>query len=155
MFLMVDGRKYLKATIVMIMLTAKQVQKVIMQTLCTQGVTIKDLHGTNHMCLNLDDATGSSTIKSRDITATLVQIGSSVCLTVVKVVEFTIKGKKASSRCTAVELVELEQQSSRIKVLIQVLKLRCASEATSDAAADVAWLWKYTYVQLESPSTTT
>ena len=74
---------------------------------------------------------------------------------VVEVVEFTIEGEKASTRRTAVELVELEQQSSRIKVLIQVLKLRCASEATSDAAADVAWLWKYTYVQLESPSTTT
>ena len=72
MFLMVDGRKYLKATIVMIMLTAKRAQKVIMRTLRTRGVTIKDLRGTDHMRLNSDDATGGSTVKSGDIAATLV-----------------------------------------------------------------------------------
>ncbi|PIL27027.1 hypothetical protein GSI_10166 [Ganoderma sinense ZZ0214-1] len=150
MFLMVDGRKYLKASIVAIILTAKRARKVIMRTLRARGVTIDDLRGTDHMRLNSDDATGSNSVKSGDVAATLIRIGSDISLAVVEIVEFTVEAEKTSSRRTAVNLADLERRTSGIKVLVQVLKLRWAS----DRAAGVAWLWDHAYAKLESSSTT-
>ncbi|KAI1795787.1 hypothetical protein LXA43DRAFT_1090426 [Ganoderma leucocontextum] len=142
MFLTVDGRQYLKASIVAILLTAKRARKVIMRTLRARGVTIDDLRGNDHMRLNSDDAIGGNSVKSGDIAATLVRIGGDICLAVVEIVEFLGEGEKASTRRTAVELDELERRGAGIKVLVQVLKLRCQSDI-SDNASEVAWLWEH------------
>ncbi|KAI0753375.1 hypothetical protein C8Q80DRAFT_1096770 [Daedaleopsis nitida] len=154
-WLLIDGKKYLKASVITIILTAKRSRKVTMRTLRARGVTIEDLHGghRNHDRFNAIDLAGEDLIKSGDLAAMLVRVGKDICLAVVEILQFELDGQKAR-RVTAVELTMLEPpQGSKVKVLVQLLKLRSVQDL-SDAAAATTWLWSHQYIGITMKTST-
>ncbi len=157
LFLVVDGRKYLKASVVTIILTAKRSRKVTMRTLRARGVTIEDLRGDDKSRLNLPDNAGEDLVKCGDLCACLVRLEGIICLAVVEIVEFALEGERRTggvARLSAVEFKDLEKRDSKIQVLVQALKLRPLSDL-SDTATDTVWLWEHAYAQIEALSGTT
>ncbi|KAI0739154.1 hypothetical protein C8Q80DRAFT_1112684 [Daedaleopsis nitida] len=145
----------LKASVITIILTAKRSRKVTMRTLRARGVTIEDLHGghRNHDRFNAIDLAGEDLIKSGDLAAMLVRVGKDICLAVVEILQFELDGQKAR-RVTAVELTMLEPpQGSKVKVLVQLLKLRSVQDL-SDAAAATTWLWSHQYIGITMKTST-
>ncbi|OSD00270.1 hypothetical protein PYCCODRAFT_1479355 [Trametes coccinea BRFM310] len=147
-FLVIDGRKYLKASIVTIILTAKRSRKVTMRTLRVRGVTIEDLHGSEHWRFNSNELSGTDLVKAGDIAAILTRVGSIICLAVVEILEFQ-KGVTSSQRITAVELDDLEQHSSGIRALVQPMKMR-RLDSPGSGDMDGKWLWDHEYIQFSA-----
>ncbi len=146
-FLEVDGRKYLKASVVTIFLTAKRSRKVTMRILRARGVTLEDLRGNAHDRFNGNDLDGTDLVKCGDIAATLIRVGAVICLAVVEVLEIHIEGDKMQ-RVTAVELEEMEADDAHVKVLVQVLKMN-RQQGRSDES-DMEWLWDHHYAEFHS-----
>lgn len=156
-WLVINGKKYLKASIVAIYLTAKRARKVTIRTLRNRGVTLEDLHGSTRDRFNSIDLTGEDLVKSGDIAAVLIRIGREICLAAVEVLEFHLTGDKAR-KVTAVELTTLEQRSGpSVKVVVQILKLRHVDESKdgSEESTGGAWLWTHQYATILMKSKTT
>ncbi|KAI0374930.1 hypothetical protein BV20DRAFT_986923 [Pilatotrama ljubarskyi] len=147
-FLEIDGKSYLKASVVTIFLTAKRSRKATMRILRVRGVTLEDLHGRTHDSLNMQDLDGEDLIKCGDIAAVLIRIGGMICLAVVEILEFQTDGERLR-RTTSVELSEMEREDSPVKALVQVLRMRKVQDL-SDDTADTRWLWDHQYAQFES-----
>ena len=62
-WILIEGRKYLKASVIAIFLTAKRSRKVTMRVLRARGVTIEDLRGTTHDRFNSIDLGGDDLVK--------------------------------------------------------------------------------------------
>ncbi|TFK89183.1 hypothetical protein K466DRAFT_611332, partial [Polyporus arcularius HHB13444] len=153
-WLVIEGKKYLKASVVAIILTAKRARKVIMRTLRARGVTLEDLHGSKHDRFNSSDLAGEDLVKCGDIAATLVRVGSIVCLAAVEILEFELEGSDKGRRVTAVEMTALEKpRGASVQVLVQVLKLRRVEDPT-DGETTTAWLWNHQYASVTSKTKT-
>lgn len=154
-FLMVDGRKYLKASVVTIFLTAKRSRKVTIRTLRSRGITIEDLRGDSKARFNSSDTDGKDLIKSGDLAAVLVRIDTVICLAVVEVLEFEFVSK-GNQHLTAVELEDLEKRGAEIEVLVQALKMHRIqdhSDVPDTSGENARWVWDHHYAQLYSDNT--
>jgi hypothetical protein len=71
-YLTIEGEKYHKPSIVTAKLTSKGAHKVTMCTLRVCGVTINNLHQSDHTMLNAENFTEGYMVKKQDIVGTLV-----------------------------------------------------------------------------------
>ncbi|KAI9064240.1 hypothetical protein FKP32DRAFT_1649613 [Trametes sanguinea] len=145
-FLEIEGKKYLKASVVTIFLTAKRSRKVTMRLLRVRGVTLEDLRGSVRDRFNGSDMDGADLVKSGDIAAALVRIGGVICLAVVEILEIHLVGEK-KRRVTALELEEMEREDAHVQVLVQVLKMRPPVQNLDDSST--VWLWDHSYAEFE------
>ncbi|KAH9852083.1 hypothetical protein C2E23DRAFT_203440 [Lenzites betulinus] len=144
-FLMIDGKKYLKASVVTSFLTAKRSRKVTVRILRARGVTIEDLRTSDYDRFNRNDVDGADLVKCGDIAGALVRVEETVCLAVVEVLEIHISGDQ-TRRVTAVELEEMEAEDRHIKILVQVLEMRPVQDFPP--AAGTTWLWDHRYAPI-------
>ncbi|THH26610.1 hypothetical protein EUX98_g7582 [Antrodiella citrinella] len=113
--IMVEGKKYLKASVVSSLLSSKRARKVTMRPLRVRGVTLEELHsGRNN--LNSVDIAGDDHIKSGDTASTLVRVEEQLCLAIVEVVAF-VKGATGASksRLSSMSVDELEKAGSKVE----------------------------------------
>ncbi|THH30272.1 hypothetical protein EUX98_g3939 [Antrodiella citrinella] len=159
-FLIIDGKKYLKSSVVTSMLTSNRAQKVCLRTLRARGVTYEDLKKGNLDldALNFTGIDPNESIKSGDIVAGLVRVRDCVCLCVYEILGFTYTKEKAT--LTAVSIEELAEPSSEIMVRVQIIQMephipevavqsRGTAQTRRRAAnpiSQLGWIWTHEYV---------
>ena len=150
-YLEFQGRKFLKSSLVTALLTPYHSRKVTMRTLRAQGVTIRDLQKSslNLPSGNLED---EDLIKSGDIAAALVRVGSEVCLAVLEIRRFQDSSTSDKIRLSSIEAERLEQHDKPITVTAQILRL----EDKRPPGVEVGfWEWTGQYLRFgETPGTT-
>ncbi|THH30616.1 hypothetical protein EUX98_g3584 [Antrodiella citrinella] len=144
-YLIIEGKKYLKSSVVTSLLTSNRAKLVSVRTLRARGVTLDDLHARNSD-LNSDNLAEGDHVKSGDLGAALVHVKKTICLAVLDIIGFEKKGVKG--RLTAVDVAELEKKNSGITVIAQAIKLQ---ERT--LGQDMEWIWIQEYIQLHSDRT--
>ncbi|KAI0728100.1 hypothetical protein C8Q72DRAFT_763766, partial [Fomitopsis betulina] len=85
-FVMVEGKRYLKASVVTALLTSSRARKVPLRTLRNRGVTFEDMSGGDKW--NSSELTSGNLVKTGDIVASLLQVQSTICLAVVEITGF-------------------------------------------------------------------
>ena len=144
-----EGRKFLKSSLVTALLTPYDSRKVTMRTLRARGVTIRDLQRSslNLPAGNLED---KELIKSGDIAATLVRVGSEVCIAVFEILRFQCGSDKI--RLSSIEAEKLEQRDKSIDVTAQILRLE--DKRTQDTPLG-SWEWTGEYLRFgQTPGAT-
>jgi len=133
-FLVVEGKKYHKSSIVSAKLSSKQGQKVVMCTLRAQGVTGQDLCHSKTSSWNSANLEGDNLVKEKDLLGVLVQADSKICLVVLEVLYFE---KPDKTKHIQVELDDLEDHNQKLVVVGQILDLEFR---------DSDWIWTGHYI---------
>jgi hypothetical protein len=139
-FLLVEGKKYHKSSIVSAKLTSKQGQKVVMRTLRVCGVTVQDLCHSKSSSWNPGNIEGDNLVKAKDLLAALVYANDYICLVVVKVLYFE---KPDKSKHIQVELDNLEDNDQKFVVVGQILDL---------ISMESDWIWAGYYIRFGAHS---
>lgn len=119
-YLVVDGQKYLKDSLVASWLSSKRSQKVIIRMLRCRGVTVENMRTKENF--DSTDFSSEDLIKCNDIAATLVHAHGSIALAVVIIIAFE-KITDRTHRLASVTMDELERRGSGIQVVAQVLEM--------------------------------
>ncbi|THH13601.1 hypothetical protein EW146_g6638 [Bondarzewia mesenterica] len=147
-FLIMDGKKFLKASIVMPYLTSKRARKVTMRTLRAHGVTVKDLHKPNDW--NSADLTSDDLCHVGDIVGVIVHNEETVCLAIFKILSFEREGVNGSkTRHTSIDIEELERSNSHLNVNAQILEMR---HVAGGATESDSWEWTGQYIRFKARS---
>ena len=142
-FLVVDNKKYMKASVVAAWLSSKRARKLTVRTLRARGVTLEDLrHPSDNW--NSTDLTEGDIVKTGDLAACLVRTGESICLAIIEIISFEYDDSKRQLSCMTVD--EMEESGtggkSKITVLAQIMDM----EQTNDAH----WNWTRHYMRFET-----
>jgi hypothetical protein len=139
-FLMVDSKKYMKASVVTAWLSSKRARKLTVRTLRARGVTLEDLRRPSDNW-NSADLIEGDIVKNGDLAACLVRAGESICLAIIEITSFEYADSKR--QVTSITIDEMEEsgagEKSKVTVLAQIVDLeqtnkskwnwtRCASK---------------------------
>ncbi|GBE89048.1 hypothetical protein SCP_1500500 [Sparassis crispa] len=125
-FLLIEGKTYLKSSVVTSLLTSNRSRKVTMRTLRAR-----------------DDI-----VKFGDIAACLVRVGQNICLGVLEITGFERGTDKG--RLTAVKLEDLEKRDSDLHVTAQLLELVPQGSPQGDNSDH--WFWTHQYIRFGARS---
>ncbi|KAI1781848.1 hypothetical protein LXA43DRAFT_958147 [Ganoderma leucocontextum] len=144
-FLVIDGKSYWIGSIVTAWCSDNRAKKVSVRPLRTAGVTLEDLRGADRW--NTPELDGEDLVKSGDIVGSLVRAGGDVGLAVLEVTGFEQGRRKG---LPAVNLADLEDPSSRITAVTQILNLASPPPRSSNATRN--WYWNQAYLSFgDSP----
>lgn len=141
-FLSVEGKMYMKSSVVTSMLGSKR--KVILRTLRAQGLTLEDLRKPTGNW-NSAELLEGDIIKAGDLAACLVRSGETICLAILEITSFEYHDTKR--QVTSMKMDEFEHQDqgdpSQVTVLVQIMD-------TMDATNDNEWIWNRRYIRFET-----
>jgi hypothetical protein len=115
-----------------------------MRTLRVRGVSLDNLHETDHSALNSENLTEDDLIKKQDIVAALIQAGEKICLAVVEILGFEQDGSKIKT--TEVNMDDLEADEDKYTVYGQILEMKPAPTTMVDLDTK-NWLWTGHYMR--------
>jgi hypothetical protein len=138
-YLEIDDKKYHKSSIVTARLTSKQARKAVMCTLRVRGVTVGDLHQSNHTNWNSGDLLEEDLVKAGDLAAVLVRTDEQICQVVIEIVRF----EQGTTKLTAVSMDALENNETKSTVVGQILEMM----PSKSSLKPVDWIWTRKYIQ--------
>ncbi|KAI0066999.1 hypothetical protein BV25DRAFT_1897244 [Artomyces pyxidatus] len=152
-FLTLDGKKYLKSSVVAAFLTSKRARKVTMRTLRARGVTVEDLRRGDEDW-NSDELDKEDLIKVGDVAGTLVRTEDRICLAVIEILGFEIQHTRR--QLAAISINELDSEGDKaVTITAQIMDLtphgivlpNLDTEPLDTAQIDGSWTWTNQYVR--------
>lgn len=148
-FVMVEGKRYLKASVVTALLTSSRARKVPLRTLRNRGVTFEDMSGGDKW--NSSELTSGNLVKTGDIAASLLRVQSTICLAVVEITGFHCGSGDDQTYVSCISVDDLEDRASAPTVSVQVLDM-FTPEPSTNPAEKRSWQWTHSYIRLDSQS---
>lgn len=143
-FLMIEGRKYLKSSIVASYLSSNWSRKVTIRTLRARGVTLEDLR-RGDPGLNSTELVGDDVVNAGDLVAGLVRVGGSICLAVMEVKGFRVGGERVLRTCVETAMLESNEGGKKVMAVVQIINLCARMDGET-------WEWSGRYVRLAPES---
>lgn len=139
-FLMVEGRKYLKASVVASYLSSQRSRKATMRTLRARGVALEDLR-KGDLILTSEELDDDNIIKTGDLVASLVRAGTSICLAVLEIKGFRVGTDRNPHTSIKLESLQSQDKGKSIKGIVQILDIQLPQNTDS-------WEWTGQYVNV-------
>ncbi|TFY57754.1 hypothetical protein EVJ58_g6829 [Rhodofomes roseus] len=146
-FVMVEGKRYLKASVVTALLTSSRARKVPLRTLRNRGVTFEDMSGGDKW--NNSELTSGNLVKTGDLAASLLRVQSTICLAVVEITGFRCGSGDDQTYVSCISVDDLEDRAAAPTVSVQVLDM-FTPEPSTDSAEKRSWQWTHSYIRLDS-----
>ncbi|KAJ7312418.1 hypothetical protein DFH08DRAFT_822155 [Mycena albidolilacea] len=147
-FLMVEGKKYLKSSLVA-SLSSNRSKKATMRTLHIRGVALEDLYNRQSEDFDPGDLDVDDLLKAGDLVATLMHTGEKICLGILLVKGIRV-GKDKSIQ-TAASLTDLEDQNFDGVVVCQIMEMENPLGKDTSPADFWEWTGNYLCLDMESP----
>ncbi|KAI1781589.1 hypothetical protein LXA43DRAFT_1070016 [Ganoderma leucocontextum] len=138
-FLTIDGKDYWIGSIVTAWCSDHRTKKVALRVLRTAGVTLEDLRGGDQW--NTAELDEDDLVKSGDIAGSLVRVGRDVGLAILELTGFE-RGR--SKGLPAVPVADLEDPSSHVTAVTQILDIAAQHPDPEDAGKN--WYWRQAYL---------
>lgn len=140
-WLVIEGTKYRKSSVVAQNLKADRSKKLVERTLRVQGLTLDDLR--KHSATDVPSGTESNGFFVGDIAATLAHTDSSICLMVIQAIEI----RKEKATFPSISMDTLQDPKSGIHIRAQVVQLVQADT--------VVWAWPpHEFLRVSKPKAT-
>ena len=141
-FLVVDNKKFMKASIVTVWLSSKRARKLTVRTLRARGVTLEDLRRPSDNW-NSTDLIEGDVVKTGDLAACLVRAGETITLAIIEIISFEYTDSRR--QVTSITVDEMEDSGtgdqSKVTVHAQIMDM----EQTNDSQ----WNWTRRYMRFE------
>lgn len=139
-FIIHDGKKYLKSSVVALYLSNKRSKKVTTRTLRVRGVALEDLR-RGHNLLNSTELDDDDVLKAGDLVGSLIRSKAHICLGVMDIKGFRVRSEKVIQTCIKMDALDTKESAKDITALVQLIDMNFRE-------VDSSWEWSGNYSRI-------